>query len=264
MQRAELNCTRGVATGPSAPLLLPPPLPASPPGLPATPQQNSFLLSSPPRNPLLASHDDPHLSSRRRSASPDRASKKGRITTPKTPTPAANRRRSTRTSTSEALELFEGTRQPEEGVSTNGEDTVRPVHNSSITACLMAAIPDDSGDVMRPRLLLRFARGPDGTRGFKERSKLNTNRVIGRVATPPFCFLSSLPIRVPSLSRSPLKSVFLGLLFVLLTMVVETQASTQRSAFSIYALNANGLVHSVKMAHISNVIKARNPHVVRM
>ncbi|KAJ7851626.1 hypothetical protein B0H14DRAFT_2581294 [Mycena olivaceomarginata] len=47
-------------------------------------------------------------------------------------------------------------------------------------------------------------------------------------------------------------------MILIFVSLIHTAAAA--SAFSMYALNANGLVNSAKLHHISNVINARNPH----
>ncbi|KAJ7875279.1 hypothetical protein B0H14DRAFT_2568771 [Mycena olivaceomarginata] len=47
-------------------------------------------------------------------------------------------------------------------------------------------------------------------------------------------------------------------MILIFACLIHTAAAA--SAFSMYALNANGLVNSTKLHHISNVINARNPH----
>lgn len=47
----------------------------------------------------------------------------------------------------------------------------------------------------------------------------------------------------------------------LLSVVPLANATTPTSTFTIYALNANGLVQPVKLSHINNAINAHKPHV---
>ncbi|KAJ7146760.1 hypothetical protein C8R44DRAFT_973402 [Mycena epipterygia] len=54
--------------------------------------------------------------------------------------------------------------------------------------------------------------------------------------------------------------LLLGMLLFLASLIQVAQVTAPRSTFSIFSLNANGLVHSNKMAHISAAINARRPH----
>ena len=76
------------------------------------------------------------------------------------------------------------------------------------------------------------------------------------------CRSRSLFCRSTARNSIPNFCYIIGLLLLALSLVQMAQAATppsSTSTFSIYALNANGLVKPVKLNHINAVIKARNP-----
>ncbi|KAJ7914585.1 hypothetical protein B0H13DRAFT_1611374, partial [Mycena leptocephala] len=69
------------------------------------------------------------------------------------------------------------------------------------------------------------------------------------------CLSDSLPRNVQHAPNNAL--IFLGILLLLASLIQTTAAA---SPFSMYALNANGLVNSAKLHHINTAINSRNPH----
>jgi hypothetical protein len=77
-----------------------------------------------------------------------------------------------------------------------------------------------------------------------------------RRSCTPFC-------RPPPANSCPKLFLIIALLIITMSTLQTAQAAspmTSTSTFSIYALNANGLVQPVKLNHINNVINARSPH----
>jgi hypothetical protein len=135
------------------------------------------------------------------------------------------------------------------------EGSVRP-HPHHPRSCLMAARHHIQGDLMmqKPRFMHRYTRGPDGTRGFSRK----------RVLKGPMDVVTSRPIFLADTvsrnvhSRRPNVLFFLAA-FTIFASVLQVVA-TVSVPFSIYALNSNGLMDSVKLHHINIAINARNPH----
>jgi hypothetical protein len=108
---------------------------------------------------------------------------------------------------------------------------------------------------MKPSMRMHYTKGPDGTRGFNTTRKL---KGFGEATSRRICFSDSLSCAHVA-PRTTLSSTFLWLItFLFLASLVQTAAAA--ASFSMYALNANGLVNSAKLHHINNVIQARNPH----
>ncbi|KAJ7220470.1 hypothetical protein GGX14DRAFT_388904 [Mycena pura] len=55
-------------------------------------------------------------------------------------------------------------------------------------------------------------------------------------------------------------ALYLVLIIVCSSLIQVANATTPRSVFTMFSLNANGLVHTNKMAHINTAINARKPH----
>ena len=72
-------------------------------------------------------------------------------------------------------------------------------------------------------------------------------------------------VRLSQISQHKISIRFLlafSLLVWFLSLIQPTSAmSFWASTLSVYALNANGLVHPGKIAHINSVIKVRRPHL---
>ncbi|KAJ7327650.1 hypothetical protein DFH08DRAFT_968057 [Mycena albidolilacea] len=142
---------------------------------------------------------------------------------------------------------------------TADEDTVMSVV-CSLThpprSQLMAARSDTQAGVMitkpKPSLMHCYTKGPDGTRGFRSRKRMSAPCSVGMSRRS--CLSDRLPLNVQIPSNALL---FLAVL-VLLTSFVKVAAAA--TLFSMYALNANGLVNSAKLHHINSAITARNPH----
>ncbi|KAJ7895330.1 hypothetical protein B0H13DRAFT_1624443, partial [Mycena leptocephala] len=100
----------------------------------------------------------------------------------------------------------------------------------------------------------RYTRGPDGTRGFHARKKLIERKSCG---TSRLVSCRSAPVNVHS-RNAPI--FLLAILLLCASLIQIVDAATPRSAFSMFSLNANGLVHTNKMAHISSAINHRRPH----
>ena len=69
--------------------------------------------------------------------------------------------------------------------------------------------------------------------------------------------------RSPRANLCPKSFLILALLVIAMSILQTAQAAfpmTSTSTFSIYALNANGLVQPIKLNHINSVINAKSPH----
>ncbi|KAJ7788248.1 hypothetical protein B0H14DRAFT_3577343 [Mycena olivaceomarginata] len=123
-------------------------------------------------------------------------------------------------------------------------------------SCLMAARRHIQGDSMmqKPRFTHRYTRGPDGTRGFSRKRALKGP--IDVVTSRPIFLADTVSRNV--YSRRPNVLFFLAA-FTIFASVLQVVA-TVSVPFSIYALNSNGLMDSVKLHHINIAINARNPH----
>ena len=69
--------------------------------------------------------------------------------------------------------------------------------------------------------------------------------------------------RSPRANLCPKSFLILALLVITMSILQTAHAAfpmTSMSTFSIYALNANGLIQPVKLNHINNVINVRSPH----
>ncbi|KAJ7920024.1 hypothetical protein B0H13DRAFT_2427047 [Mycena leptocephala] len=138
------------------------------------------------------------------------------------------------------------------------QDEEMPVHSQSAhnPSKLMAAHIDSQSQTMiknPPEMKLRYTKGPDGTRGFRARREMR--RLCGVDMSRHHCLSDSLPRNVQHAPNNAL--IFLGILLLLVSLI-KTAAAT--SPFSMYALNANGLVNSAKLHHINTAINSRNPH----
>ncbi|KAK6981319.1 hypothetical protein R3P38DRAFT_3234332 [Favolaschia claudopus] len=175
---------------------------------------------------------------------PQQNSSGGRLS--HSPTPSPKRRRiSNETNTTAPRIVPDG----EDDIEMSNQDNTMPVVRSS---CVVQATPlmatrfcTPADGMMYKNMTHRYTRGPDGTRGVAER----------------VAFLVDRRRMYQKCLRRTRRYFFLDSFLFLASLVNLANATGPTSTFSIYSFNANGLVHSVKMHHISSAISHRKPHV---
>ena len=79
-----------------------------------------------------------------------------------------------------------------------------------------------------------------------------------------YCCSCTFSCRSTPANSCPKLFLILTLLVIMMSVLQTAQATfpmTSMSTFSVYALNANGLVQPIKLNHINNVINMRSPQV---
>ncbi|KAJ7491046.1 hypothetical protein FB451DRAFT_630119 [Mycena latifolia] len=232
----------------------PPPPPRTPPGLPTTP-------TNPPRARSMTPKGTSPITPDNRYHSPSQTPPHEGVDS----TSANKRRRLSKEKDDDITESQPSGIDEADAVANQlvVEDTdmqdappvVRRYHSSHPTR-LMAARIDTQVDVKMRKMVHRYTRGPDGTRGFHARRKLNVDERCRTSRRP----LSCSPRTRPNVTPNMATLFFLGIIVALASLVQVANATAPRSAFSMFSLNANGLVHPNKMMHINNAINGRRPH----
>lgn len=106
----------------------------------------------------------------------------------------------------------------------------------------VCANPSDMGGTSQPRVFL------DSDRGV-----VTCRRTV---------YANSLAQSLVSIQKSFIGCVILFIVLMSLVQKCNAVSPLSSGMLSIYALNANGMVHEGKLTQISNVVKIRRPHIV--
>ncbi|KAJ7853591.1 hypothetical protein B0H13DRAFT_1904012 [Mycena leptocephala] len=132
---------------------------------------------------------------------------------------------------------------------------VRSLESPPLNCLMVARVRAQSEPVMnKPRLMHSYICGPDGMHGFTRR----------RILRGPLDVDTSRHLFVPDSHHpvvnapTPNMSIFLFALIIVSCLIQVAVALSL--PFSVYALNANGLMDSVELHHINTTINARSLH----